>query len=418
MPIRLALAALLGVTLAAAGAAPAGATSAPNDVLVPESQLGSSYAAPGEIVWLVEEWSGGSHDIATAFDGRPVVAMDRSGTGSVVNVFRSYGVGTRPTDFGSVLAGTNYSYTGDSVNMQFAMYYTPADPASYGPTGTVAPCYQAVDDSVPLAGKCFTILKFEPGTSVTGAYASYRVDGVQQPYGGGGDAGWWSTRQVGPYSASNRTGTLDQLLAQMADYEIYAIGASVGSGAPAGTSALLQLTFGGTRYTFGSAPTPAAPAAPPAADSAALENLLTTSGVDVAADTARFQPSGATTDLSGVDPEKPFEGSFAWGDPSDAFVDVYSYSTAEFLGSFPIVGGAVQLSGVDISHLAPGDHHLLFVGQTSGSLAAIQFAVLRTLAVSGVETVGVALLVAAPLLAIGLGLVVYVRTAPRRRVAA
>lgn len=410
-PIRLVLAGVAATALALTGAVPAAATGATTDVLVPASDFGSTYAAANQKTWLVEQWSGGTHQIgAAALASRDAIEMTRASTGSVVNVFRSFGAGVRPTAIAPLLDGASYTYSGDNVNFQFAMFYTPADSAAYGPAGSTAACTQAVDDGSTVAGKCFTILKFEPGATSTTDYLTYTLDDVQQPFGGGTDAGWWPTRQVGPYSATNRTGTLDQLLAQMADYEIYAVGASVGSGTPAGTSSLLQMTFGGQRYTFGTEPAAKSIATPPAADTAALLDFLASEGVEPDQDTSSF---GTSADLDAVDPNAPFTGTLPWSDPSDAFVDVYSYSSAFSIGAFRVSGGRVSLNGIDLSHLRSGTHSLLFVGQTSRSIGAITFTVRpAALAATGTDTTALAL-VAAPIALLGVALVAWSRRGSR-----
>jgi len=384
---RLAFGALTAVASAAlllTGAVPA---SAVTSKLVPESEIGSAYAGDGEVVWLAEEWSGGTHAVTTdVFDGRPALKMMRSGTSSVVNLFRSYGVGERPTAAAGLLDGASYSYAGANVNFQLAMFYTPADLSAYGPAGTVSACTQAVDNGVPRPDMCFTILKFETGQTTTGAYATIRLENAQVPYGGPGNPGWWPTKSVGSYAANSRTGTLDQLLAQMDSYEIYAAGVSVGSGTAAGESWLLDLTFGGTSYGFGSAPSPAAAATPPAADTGELEQLITDEGLDVPQQTSNFVPTGSNTDLGGVDPTAPLEGQYQnWTDPTDAFVDGYTFSTATYVGTFRVVNGNVVVSGANVAHLSKGTHYLLLRGQTSGAVAVVRFTVLGALAVTGAD---------------------------------
>jgi hypothetical protein len=59
----------------------------------------------------------------------------------------------------------------------------------------------------------------------------------------------------------------------------------------------------------------------------------------------------------------------------DTNVDVWGYSTPTHLGSFPVVDGKVQLTGLNLSALGPGVHHLLIVGQDSGNYKVGTFTV-------------------------------------------
>lgn len=109
----------------------------------------------------------------------------------------------------------------------------------------------------------------------------------------------------------------------------------------------------------------AAPAAPPAADGDALDDLNLP---DV---TNQF--SGA--DLSSIDVSQPLSGELPWSSDEDDWVDVYAYSTPIYIGTFPVVNGKVQLTGVDLSALEAGKHRLVFIGQTSGATSVAAFAI-------------------------------------------
>lgn len=343
---------------------------------MPASALGPDYADPGDVVWLAEDGHSGTHDVTTdVFDGRSAVRIDRPTTDDVVNVFRSYGQGVRPTDVHALLDGASYSYSGANVNFQLAFFYTPADLATYGPGGTT-PCSQAKDGGVVIPDQCYAIIKYETAVTIDDAYHTVFLEDEQTPFNGAGSPGWWPTQRVGQYDKNSRTATLDQLLGEMADYELFAVGASTGSGTT-GTSWLLNLTFGGNSYSFGSAPSAATAATPPAADSDELDDLITTDSIDVPGQTAQYVPTGsANNDLSKIDPSKPMNGEYQnWTDPTDAFVDVYSYSAATYLKTVAVVNGNAVLSGLDVSHLTTGVHHLLLRGQTSGAVAIVQFAV-------------------------------------------
>jgi hypothetical protein len=294
---------------------------------------------------------------------------------SSATMLKSYGAGVRPTNVPQLLSGSSYSYSGSNVNFQLAMFYTPIDAAHYGPTGTTLACAPAVDGGVTRAGTCFTIIKFEPKVSPAGSYVTFTLGDKQNPLIGQ-TAGWLSTHSVGQYPANGRVATLAALLGQMSSYEIYGVGASVGPGTANGVSWLANLTFGGTSYSFGAPVTQAAPASAPAADSAALDQLIASDSIDVAADTASLSLSGSNTDLAAIDGTQPVSALFNnWSDPTDGYVDAYSYSTPALLGTFPIVNGNVVLSGLNLTALAAGQHSLVLRGQTSGSVSVISFTV-------------------------------------------
>ncbi len=355
------------------------------DVTVSGAEIGSTYAGAGETVWLKDGSNGGTGSIdAVPFDSRPAFKLELPNVNSVSNLFRSFGQGVRPTDIPSLLENASYSYTGFNVNFQLGVFYTPAD-STYGPpgTGTVgSTCTQATDNSVVRPGMCFTILKFETGQTSDGAYTTITLGDKQAPYNGASNPGWWNTARVGQY-ASKSLVTLDQMLAEMSDYEVYAVGVSIGNSAGSGGDPhdpawLLNLRFGENSYSFGPAPTPATPVAPPAADTEELEELIADEAIDLAAQTGQFVTTGSeNTDLTAIDGSLPLNGIYEdWEDPTDAFVDVYSYSAAVHLGVHPIVDGNVVVSNLDLSHLAPGPHYLLLQGQTSGIIRLVQFSVL------------------------------------------
>lgn len=148
---------------------------------------------------------------------------------------------------------------------------------------------------------------------------------------------------------------------------------------------------------------------PPAADTdALLSDVLP--GLDVPGTTDSFTPgAGPSNPLDSFDTSTPLTGELPWSDGEDSFVDVYAYSSPVFLGTFPIVNGQVQLSGIDLSALSAGGHHLVFIGQTSGTIAVMAVYAVTGLADTGIE-VGFPLMAGAALLLAGAGLLVARRT--------
>jgi hypothetical protein len=148
------------------------------------------------------------------------------------------------------------------------------------------------------------------------------------------------------------------------------------------------------------------PAPPPAADTAGLEKFIENAGIDVGSATASFSPP-----VTGLDPTAPISGTLPWADSSDSFVDVYGYSTPTFLGTFPVVDGAVQLTGLDVSALAAGGHHLVFIGQTSASVQVMLITLAAILPATGAD-VAAPVTAAIVLILLGIGSLALVR---RRR---
>ena len=151
------------------------------------------------------------------------------------------------------------------------------------------------------------------------------------------------------------------------------------------------------------------PSEPPSTNTDQLEVFIETHDLDVSGTTDSFVPSAETVGnaLDSLDASKTFSGTLPWPDRADSFVDVYAYSSPVFLGTFPVVNGKVQITGVDLSALAAGGHHLVFVGQTSGTVSVMAIVVAKGLAVTGVDP-AVPIGAAGILLLLGLGLLIVV----------
>ncbi|MCU1514875.1 MAG: hypothetical protein JWO10_1965, partial [Microbacteriaceae bacterium] len=143
----IAIAAIAGFL--ALGVASSASATSPDDHLVTPAELGSAYAAPGETTWLSDLSGGGTNTMTTdSFDGRSSLKMSVPGANGQVNAFKTFGSGVRPTDIPALLAGSSFSYAGNTVNFQIAMFYTPVDIAHYGPQGSTIACTPAVDGGV------------------------------------------------------------------------------------------------------------------------------------------------------------------------------------------------------------------------------------------------------------------------------
>jgi hypothetical protein len=186
-----------------------------------------------------------------------------------------------------------------------------------------------------------------------------------------------------------------------------------------------NMTVGGASYDF--APIADAPTPPPVANSTDLDSYITTNDVDVAATSSTFSIDGgpAGAGLTSITPTTDFSAALPWTDDSDTFVDVYVYSTPDFLGTLPVKAGVVQLTGVNLSALDAGSHHLVFLGQTSGTLSIVAITVAATgtttaatdptLAFTGTDAVAPAI-GALVILLLGFALVILARARGRLRI--
>lgn len=75
-----------------------------------------------------------------------------------------------------------------------------------------------------------------------------------------------------------------------------------------------------------------------------------------------------------------------WKGAQDSMVDVYGYSSAKLLGSFPVRNDSVT-AVIPTASLGNGNHHLLIVGRDSGNLRAADFTISDTgLAATGTNS--------------------------------
>ena len=120
--------------------------------------------------------------------------------------------------------------------------------------------------------------------------------------------------------------------------------------------------------------------AAPVADSSQLPGYL----AGVGAQSYAAQDAGLPT--GDIDPSQARTATIPWFS-ADSFVDVYAYSKPVLVGTFPVVGGEVQipLSSSLLSGLGAGNHTLVVTGQTSGTVSSVSFRLAATLAATGVS---------------------------------
>lgn len=404
----------------AAGSMPAAAIPTTESVTVVAGDVAETRPVSGGGWWKDEDaGQTGTFEITKdSFDGSIAAKLGLPSNTAKVYLYHDYPADERPTDLLEVLEGASYTYTGTNVNFQVELVFLPTDVATYGAQGTTA-CTSALDWGLsddPDA--CYTVMKWEPFAKPSGTWKTVDLTQDIAANSSTQTGGWISQKRLGSFAGPGVFigQTLATYLAQIDSLEITSMVFGTGSATPGPVAGWVRdVTFDGVTYDFGFAPDPPAP--PPAGDTQELEELIEDEGIDVEADTEQFFTTGeSNTDLNRIDPNLPVSGTYEnWPEEADDFVDVYSYSTAAFVGTFPIVGGNAVLSGMDLRHLAPGTHFLLLRGQSSGAIAVVQLNVLATaLPATGPADATAPLLAGALMLLIGGAVVVTVRRAARR----
>lgn len=120
--------------------------------------------------------------------------------------------------------------------------------------------------------------------------------------------------------------------------------------------------------------------AAPVADSSQLPGYL--AGVEA----QQYSADEVDLPTGDIDPSQDRTANVPWFN-ADSYVDVYAYSSPVRVGTFPVVGGYVQvpLSSGILSSLGKGAHTLVLTGQSSGRVSAVSFRLAETLAATGVS---------------------------------
>lgn len=372
---------------------------------------GSGLADP----WIVEQHLGVSSLHLSSPDNKNVTLMRNLSTATPP----ASGPATAVSQIADLFAsGLGYTTDGHNANLQLSLRYKPAHPAVAGVDGAVSICGNKDDYPGGNAweGWCWTILKYEPTVDSTGWSTKTLVNPLDSS-----DPGWWgnTTRTIGANIPANTWYKKDIsfFTSEMSEVVIDGVGLSIGSAAGATGATIFDtwvknLTWGGVSRTFSA--TPVMPATPPAGDSDDLEDLMASDPATYPNASSDFSANGGTpgAGLAAIDSAKPLDGELPWTNPSDNFVDVYAYSAPIHLGTFPVVNGQVILTGIDVSALEAGGHHLVFIGQTSTDVQVVAISV-RALAATGAASALPVVLAATSLLLLGALLVLSTAYARR-----
>ena len=105
-------------------------------------------------------------------------------------------------------------------------------------------------------GMCHTVIKWEPLDSSSSAWTS--VDLSADTALGEANGGWKNTNRIGIYAKPGPLigNTMTEYLAQTSNYQVLAVGASVGTGTAESVGFLQTMTFDGVTFNFRTEPQP------------------------------------------------------------------------------------------------------------------------------------------------------------------
>lgn len=235
----------------AAAALPAQAAETTTDY-VTAAQIASDGSTP----WLADIDHAGAYSEVTDSDGVEALRLQAPSSADGIRVLRRYDAASAPADLDGLLRDASYTYRGANVNFQVELFFTPSD-SRYGPdAGTPADrCTQAVGADGPIAGACYTVIKWEPFASAS-SWTTVDLTAKTAANSSTGTAGWKNTNRIGKYEKPGALigNTLEEYLAQMSGYAILGAGVAIGSGAPGVDGWVRDVTFGGVTHRFSARP--------------------------------------------------------------------------------------------------------------------------------------------------------------------
>ena len=350
---------------------------------------------------------GGAHLVSPMVD-----AAGEPATGAAYNTFETTftvasATGTVQPGLGVDVALDDSRFGGvvslrhSSDKLVIGSYWYPAGAVDLTPPSWRSAIFTSVDPTVAHVIRLVAIfIEDKPDT------LDVYVDGTLVSAGSG--ATTWEA-----YSGSNGTPTVDSISFKASSSAPTADGIGYTSGLPSAPATQGKgLLFSGISYGASmtvpqppvvtppvvtppvvTAPTtpskPAAPTPDPTAEptesetpEVTLDSVIETFGADTAAlleayllETGREVPPDLE-ELFTVDGEIDLSDFTAWLSwTGDETVQLYGYSTPTYLGTFPVVNGRAEISGVDLTVLGEGEHHLLVVGEQSGASQLVQLEV-------------------------------------------
>jgi hypothetical protein len=232
------------------GTLPAASAFASNPVQwVVASDVSASRAAAGSTSWFADPNHSGTYaTTATAFDGSTALQLSTPAAADGIRILNSYGGGVTPPTIAQIQAGASYAYSGSNVDFQIELFFTPTDPG-FGPdpANGVNKCTAA---GVAYPGMCYTVIKWEPLATSPAAWNT--VDLSSNAALTATTGGWKNTNEIGVYPKPGALigNTMTEYLAQMANYQVLAVGVSLGTGTALSVGYLKTMTYASQTYNF------------------------------------------------------------------------------------------------------------------------------------------------------------------------
>jgi LPXTG-motif cell wall-anchored protein len=237
-----------GMIAVIAISAPPAFADTPSRYYVPADQI----ATDGSTAWQADITNNARFSEEDDGDATQALRLQAPTATDGIRVLHRYQPDSRPTDVPALLQGASYTYRGSNVNFQLELFFSPSDP-EYGPDA-VDPadrCTQAVDVDGPVAGECYTVIKWEPFASAD-AWSTTDLSAETAADSATGTAGWKNTNRIGIYAKPGAMigNTMSEYLAQMKDYTVIGAGIALGSGSAGADAWVRDVAFGGADYRF------------------------------------------------------------------------------------------------------------------------------------------------------------------------
>jgi Putative Ig domain len=213
------------------------------------SDVSASRAAAGAATWFADPNHNGTYaTTATAFDSSTALQLSTPAASDGIRILNSYGSGVTPPTIAQIQSGASYAYSGSNVDFQIELFFTPSDPG-YGPdpANGVNKCTAA---GAAFPGMCYTVIKWEPLATSPAAWST--VDLSSNAALTATTGGWKNTNELGIYPKPGALigNSMPEYLAQMTNYQVLAVGVSLGTGTASSVGYVKTMTYAAQTYNF------------------------------------------------------------------------------------------------------------------------------------------------------------------------
>jgi hypothetical protein len=242
------LATVLAVSILGGIGSPTAFASNPPQWVV-AADVGAARAATGTTSWFADPTHNGTFATSTGtFDSSTALQLSTPAATDGIRVLNSYGSGVTPPTIPQITSGASYTYSGSNVDFQIELFFTPAD-STYGPDPANGPT-KCTAAGAAYPGMCYTVIKWEPIATSPSAWST--VDLSTDAPLTATTGGWKNTNEIGIYPKPGPLvgNSLSEYLAQMSNYQVLAVGVSLGSGTAASIGYVQTLTYAAQTYNF------------------------------------------------------------------------------------------------------------------------------------------------------------------------